>query len=264
MYDYHVHSCFSTDSDASLDSIFENAINNGLKGICLTDHIDYQHSMDSNDFTFNPTEYFKVLKDYKNKYKNILDIYIGVELGIQDTVYKECHELLNNNDFDFVLMSQHMIDGVDLYDREIYKKYSLEDAILKYYKTVLRNISGFNNYNCLGHLDLIRRYDEDAKEYNMHQFKDIIEEILRKIIENEKGIEINAGGYRYNLNAANPDWWIVEMYYELGGRIITLGSDAHKAEGVGTKFAFIKKELKKIGFTKATYFEKRKPKFYNL
>jgi len=56
----------------------------------------------------------------------------------------------------------------------------------------------------------------------------------------------------------------VEMYYELGGRIITLGSDAHKAEGIGTKFAFIKKELKKIGFTKATYFEKRKPKFYNL
>lgn len=264
MYDYHVHSLFSADSDSDLDEIFKKAIQKGLKGICITDHIDYQHGHAELNFTFEPKSYFQVLREKQKQYEENLQIFIGVEMGIQSHIYEECNQLVRQNEFDYVLMSQHMVEGHDLYEKKLYRDYPMEEAIQRYYDTLKKNIVGFDDFDCLGHLDLVRRYHESAKKYDMKKFTESIEEILELLIQKEKGIEINAGGFRYGLEVPNPDWWIIKRYYEKGGRILTLGSDSHVPEGVGTEFDQVREKLKQIGFEEAMYFSKRKPYGYIL
>ena len=120
----------------------------------------------------------------------------------------------------------------------------------------------YRDYSILGHLDHIQRYNE-----TIHPFEkswEIITKILKKVIEDNKGIEVNTSSFRYGLKELTPERNILKLYYELGGKIITIGSDAHKTEDVGTYIPYIQEELKKIGFTHICTFEKMKPVFHKL
>lgn len=264
MYDFHVHSVFSSDSEAKLSEILEAGIQKRLQGICITDHIDYQHSNEVYPFVFDPIPYFKTLTKMKREYQGRIRLFIGVELGIQDRVYEKSQALLDEHPFDFVLMSQHMVEGHDLYEKALYQDISFYEATLKYYETVQKNIIGFHDFDCIGHLDLLRRYHEGIRTFDMTLARDVIDGILDLIIQKNKGIEINAGGYRYGLEEPNPQWWIVSRYFEKNGRLITLGSDAHQAEGVGAHFDVLSHKLKEIGYREAMFFEGRKPFSYPL
>ena len=123
----------------------------------------------------------------------------------------------------------------------------------------------FDNYSVYGHLDYVVRYGPNKNKYfDFNDYKDVFEEILRTIIRNGKGIEINTAGLRKNLGYPHPHKDILKMYKDLGGEIITIGSDAHRTQHVGYGFQDIPELLRELGFKWYTVFEGQVPKFLDL
>ena len=265
--DYHMHSTFSADSKMSFDEICETAIQKGLNEIAITDHHDIDYQDDKIEFLLDKENYLKKLKKYQEKYDGQLIIKKGIEMGMQTHILKESNQFLSN-DFDFILASFHTAEKNDLYNGDFFKGYKQWDAYHKYLKSILEVVENFNNYSVLGHLDLVRRYDyyestpdlmDNDKAY------ELIREILKKVIKNNKGIEVNTTGY-YIGNGQNPlpSIKILKLYKELGGEILTLGSDSHSTDQLAYKFTETIKLLKEIGFNKLTTFKDMKPKFYKI
>jgi histidinol-phosphatase (PHP family) len=101
-------------------------------------------------------------------------------------------------------------------------------------------------------------------EADISRFDDIIEESFRMLIQNGKGIEINTSGFRQGFGSAFPDLKYVKMYRELGGEILTIGSDSHTVEDIGANVADGAEIASAAGFRHLTYFKERKPYFVKI
>ena len=116
------------------------------------------------------------------------------------------------------------------------------------------------DFDVYGHIDYVVRYGPNKNQfYSYKKFSDIIDEILKKIISTGHGIEINTAGFKYRLGHPNPTEDIIKRYHELGGEIITIGSDGHKPEHLAYDFNKIPALLNSCGFDYYTVFEGRKP-----
>ena len=98
---------------------------------------------------------------------------------------------------------------------------------MEYFESILENISAYDGFDVYGHIDYVVRYGPNRnREYSYGRYKDILDEILKKLISMGKGIELNTGGYHYGLGEPNPCTAVIRRYRELGGEIITIGADA--------------------------------------
>lgn len=267
--DSHVHSKFSADSREELENIFERAVELGLDEITITDHMDFADDEKDDLFVFDVEEYCRTLYAYRQKYKNKLNIKVGVEVGIQPHLYGRYEPILKAGCWDFIIGSSHSVDHIDVGHNEIYLKYKTKDEVhRRYFETILENLDIYDDISVYGHLDFIRRYGggvhKDHKIIDLELHKDLIDKILKKLIEKNIGIELNTSGIRYGVNDFHPCREIVLRYKELGGKIITIGSDAHKAEDVAKDFDKAKKLLKDLGFKQFCTFTNRKVEFKEL
>ncbi|AOT71679.1 histidinol-phosphatase HisJ family protein [Geosporobacter ferrireducens] len=269
MYDYHVHTSFSKDATMELEEAVQRAIEIGLKEIVFTDHAEL-NVWNPNDLIiddiFDEEAYIAALQVAREKYRDKLRIKIGVEMGLQVEEKERIHQLIQSHPFDFVIGSSHTIDRVDLYYRKFFEHRTKEEAYARYFSEILRIVKEVDDFDVYGHLDLVRRYALD--EYEEIQLikadYEVIEEILKVLIEKGKGIEVNTSGYRYGLNMVNPSPEVLKMYHRLGGEVITVGSDAHKKQHLGCRITETYELLKAIGFKYITTFNQRKPSFVKL
>ena len=282
--DYHIHSEYSDDSDEKMENVVESAISQGFEEICFTDHVDYGIKLDRDvfykmseveknqwtekigriDFNVDYPKYFEELKKIKAKYNGKITIRQGLEFGMQTHTVEEFQKLFDTykQEFDFVILSCHQVNDKEFWTNEFQKGKTADEYNAEYYNEIYKVIHKYKDYSILAHLDLIHRYNEEI--YPFEKSQEIITKILKKAIEEEKGIEVNTSSFRYGLKDLTPERNILKLYYELGGKIITIGSDAHKAKDVGDHIPYIQKELKKIGFSHICTFEKMKPVFHEL
>lgn len=259
--DYHIHSIFSEDSELTMDYICQRYIQLGVKQIAFTDHIDIDYPSTNYTFRINDLdEYFESIEIIKAKYKDEFNIAYGVEIGLQPHVLEECNDIVTSYPFDFVIGSVHVIKGSDPYEGQYYIGKSKIECYDLFYRETLDLIHCYDNFDVLGHLDYIRRYSPFTYQADDYLIAiEIIDEILRTLISKGKGIELNTSGYREPFDVPMPNLNILKRYKELGGQIITLGSDAHKAHQIGFKFPRAISELQQIGFEHLTTFSKRQP-----
>ena len=264
--DYHVHTNFSSDSQALMESMIERAIELGLKRICITDHMDYDYPTQYNlPFVFEPEPYVETIRGLKEKYKEKISLLMGIECGVRPYLANRYNELLNQYEFDFVIASSHLARDMDVYYKEYWEDVSEEEGYRIYFETILDNINSFDNFDVYGHLDYVVRYGPSkGSNFKYELYKELFDEILKKIIAMGKGIEANTAGYKYGLNRPHPTPEILKRYKELGGNILTIGSDAHKPEHLAYDFSEVRKLLLQLGFTTYTVFENRKPIFLDL
>ena len=282
--DYHIHCKYSDDSEEDLEKIIETAINKGIGEICFTDHVDYGIKLDKDvfekidenakkdwikkigriDLNVDYPNYFKEIEELREKYKDKITIRQGLEFGMQVHTIKDFQKLFDKykEKFDFVILSCHQVNDKEFWTNEFQKGKSIDEYNAEYYEEIYRVMSRYSDYSILGHLDHIQRYNETI--YPFEKSREIIVKILKKVIEDNKGIEVNTSSFRYGLKELTPERDILKLYHELGGKIITIGSDAHKAENVGERIPYIQEELKKIGFTDICTFDKMKPIFHKL
>lgn len=266
--DSHIHSNFSGDSMEKLENIIERAIETGMDEITITDHLDLEFPGEVNIFELDFKTYVETLKKLKNLYKNNIKIKIGIELGLQPQLKDKYDEIFNCEDIDFIIGSFHCVRGMDVADRKFFEKYSKDEAHRIYFEEILNTIDLFPKINVCGHLDFINRYGrsvyDDYKKINFEMHRELIDKILIKLIEKNIGIEINTSALRYGLRDFHPCRKILKRYKELGGKIITMGSDAHRALDIMRDFDKARDVLKEIGFEKFCVFEKRKAEYKEL
>lgn len=262
-YDYHMHSSFSNDSKSDMEDMIKKSIELGLKEICFTDHVDYDLDSDD-DWGIDYNKYFDKIDYLQNKYKNNISIKKGIEIGLQKQIINRCNNDINQYPFDFVICSQHAINRSDLYFGNFFLDKTQHQAYEHYYKELYDIISIYKNYSVLGHLDLVKRYGNYGKVLDDKPFDDIIEAILKQAIYDGKGIEVNTSCYRYNLPDLTPSRHILTLYKDLGGEIITTGSDSHNPTQVAYNFDYIYSYLKSIGFKYVCSFDKMNPQFIKI
>ncbi|MEG2246273.1 MAG: histidinol-phosphatase HisJ family protein [Peptostreptococcaceae bacterium] len=262
-YDYHMHSNFSGDSKTDMEDMIKRSIDLNLKEICFTDHVDYDIISDV-EFETDYNAYFEKINMLKSKYNGDIIIKKGIEMGVQPHILKKCSDDINSYPFDFVICSMHAIDKVDLYNGTFFNDKSQFQAYEKYYETLYNIVKNYNDYSVLGHLDLIKRYGDFKSELDDKLFYDILEAILKETIYNGKGIEINASCFRYGLKDLTPSTKILKMYKELGGEIITTGSDSHIPSQVAYNFNYIYNKLNDLDFKYITKFDSMNPSFISI
>ena len=261
LIDYHVHSRFSFDSKADIDEIVKNAINKGIKKIAITDHFD-PYNEDREYLVYDRLGCKEEIFKAKEKYKKEIDIVYGVELGQVHTYEKECTNLLKQLNYEFVLCSLHNLRG----DLDLYYMNFTKDNInfhMKNYMLELVETAKFYDYDILSHLDLPKRYVKPFT-FNIFDYTDLLDEVLKIVIEKGRGIELNLSGLRQGLGETLPHPSVLKRYKELGGHIITIGSDAHYPQHVGANLEDGIKIIKEIGFKYITAYNNRKPEFFKI
>lgn len=261
MFDFHMHSDFSEDCSTPMEATIEAAIEKGFTKICFTEHVDYDYPDPDFIFDLDTVNYERKIRQMQKEYGDQITIKKGIEIGIQPHLFERYHRLLNEESFDFIICSMHAADRKDLHNGDFFENRTPVEAYRYYYEELLYCVQHFERYSILGHIDLVKRYKKLASDENFH---DIIGEIFKTIIPKGKGIEVNTSGFAYGLGSAMPSRDILELYYELGGEIITIGSDAHKPEHVGHCFQEVLMQLSQIGFRYIATFSNEKPTFHKI
>lgn len=263
--DYHLHSCFSSDSKTPTEAMVKEGVARGLSLLCLTEHLDLDYPYSDTAFDLDTEAYFQEMKRLREDYRERIELLTGAELGLQPHLGDAYRSWLSDKSFDFLIGSTHLVDRLDPYYPDFWASFDASSGVARYLDVTLENIQAFDDFDVYGHIDYIIRYVPDGERiFPYAQHADQVDAILKLLIEKGKGIEINTGGYKAGLSEPNPCHDVLRRYRELGGEIITMGSDAHTTEYVAYRFADTKEVLRECGFRYFTVFRERKAEFVPL
>ena len=271
IYDMHCHST-NSDGRQSVDEMCQSAIERGVTGFAVTDHAD-MNFYESRD-TYN--RICKSLADIaqaREKYGDQIKLLRGVELG--EYLYDPAHakEILALNDYDVIMGSVHLVPKARFdrpYNRIPFAEDGTDEEIREYLRLYLELLSetvDAFDFDVLGHLTCPIRYITGVhqRQADAFEFKDKIREILQKIIDRNIALEYNTGGLNekcHFCNVQNDE--LFSLYKEMGGKLITIGSDAHVATAIGKTFRTATAHLKQLGFDAVHYYENRKPQMIKI
>ncbi|MGG7178677.1 histidinol phosphate phosphatase [Clostridium paraputrificum] len=253
IFDSHMHTEFSSDSRMKIQEVIEKANNLNI-GVVLTEHLDLAYP-EKDEFRVNPKDYFTAYNKYRND-----KLLLGIEIGLSLSVNKENSIIANSNPFDFIIGSIHAVN-----DEDIYLTYGKEGVTKdEYFKTyleyMLKCIQDYKDFDALGHIDYPCRYCPfDNKELIYNEKADILDEVFKSLIDNGKVMEINTARIDNKESFMNLVT-IYTRYRELGGKYITIGSDAHNQNNIGRNFNEAFNFLDITGL-KGIYYKERKPEF---
>lgn len=273
--DYHVHTEFSDDSVYPIEDVIRDAVKMGMDEICITDHVDYgvktdwEEGMEIQYRKGDPLtnvdypRYMEKIGRLREEYAGKITIRTGMEFGVQTHAIPQFEALFARYPFDFIILSIHQVEDKEFWTQDFQRGRSQKEYNERYYQEMLDVVKAYKNYSVLGHMDLIKRYDE-AGIYPFGEVEPMIREILKVVIADGKGIELNTSFHRYGLAEPMPSMDIFRLYRELGGEIVTIGSDSHKPEHLGAYIGEGKEILKEAGFARFCTFENMKPVFHEL
>lgn len=248
-----------------MEEVVQTAIRSGLAVLCFTDHIDWDYPVPDLIFDFNIDDYFTRTRELKEQYKDRIKILTGVELGMQPHLGDRYRALLSGHPFDYAIGSQHLVDNMDPYYPETFAGRDTATVYRHYFEETYENVKAFHDFDSMGHLDYIVRYGPKRKNiYSYRRYADIIDEILKLLVRYNIAIEINTCGLRKSVGTTNPHPDVLKRYRELGGTLVTMGSDAHQSMFLGYEFDRARAILRDCGFTHFVYFERREPRFVKL
>ena len=280
--DYHVHTSFSPDSEYKMEDAVLDGIRLGLDEICFTEHVDYGVQTDWDDGTevtyrtglpgdpplmpvknADYPKYTAELARLQEKYAGRITLKLGLEFGVQTETVEQYRTLFKRYPYDFIILSLHQIGNKELWDQAYMEGKTQSEYNRGYYEAMLQVIQEYKEYCVLGHMDLISRYDKNGA-YPVTENLDVIAEILRTVIREGKGIELNTSCHRYGLPDLTPCREILRLYRDLGGEILTIGSDTHRSEHLGAYIPETREELKALGFDTFCTFDRMQPVFHRL
>ena len=267
LFDNHNHSQFSFDGvRTSIEASARAAVSAGLKGICFSDHCDHYVPPMKADFEDLKPEYFDVAEQQAEitRVQGLLGDSIKILKGIEIGMYEDCHDeirnVLRNNPFDQVLASVHYIEQTDPYYGGYYDDKDWKQAYGKYLETIYREMTWLEDFDIMGHYDYIVRYAPyPVTSIRYRDFGDIFDEMFRYLTQEGKALEINTKSYEgHRGRIVDLDLDVLHRYREMGGEIISLGSDSHEASRVGAGFSHHAALLKSLGFRWTAHYENRK------
>lgn len=269
--DSHIHSLCSSDADNTMLQMALASYDKGVRYLCFTDHCDLDsHATgepNPNCFAFRD-EMNKLFREALEGVPADMELRLGLELGELNHDERLAAEIAASPELDFVLGSLHNLrNRIDFYDME-YPDEAFCAGVIDSYMDELLEISRMDCFDVMAHIGYavryVRRQGFDIR-LNMDSQRDKLEVLLRNLIENGKGLEINCAGiWKPRLGGPLPEADVLRRYRELGGEIITVGSDAHRVReaGGGLKEGF--DILRDLGYKYVALYDKRKPRFVGI
>ena len=233
-------------------------------GIAVTDHYDPFWPDESVLNILDVPAYEKALTDAKILCKDRIRFAKGIELGLlPGEALKLCENVVSSYPYDFVIGSVHYSDAAPIDRPSFLENRSLKAVLEEYYAIILESIKSYKNYDVLGHINYVDRYTDGFAPPELYM--PYVDEILRVVIEDGKGIEINTSSFRYGIgDHGTPTQPTLNRYKELGGEIVTIGSDAHQAADVGTFIEKGEEMLLAAGINYIAVYSERLPEFIKL
>lgn len=282
-FDTHNHCQFSFDGGkTTVEKSAAAAIERGLRGVCFTDHYDFHVPEMKQEHENRVREEFDVPaqqaeidrvnriiaagafgKTAAKKFR----LFKGVEIGLYETCREQIRRFFQEHSFDEVVASVHYLDDTDPYWGSYYKGKNWKEAYGHYLETLLKEMKWLDkDFDIMGHFDYIARYAPYPKESVLYRdFPGLFDEIFRFLAENGKGFEINTKTYQaYGLRTPELDRNILLRFMELGGEVITLGSDSHESAHIGNKFEYFAQYVKSFGFRRLGHYENRRLKMVTI
>ena len=261
MFDFHLHSTVSFDAqDTALDMALA-AKARGLKEICFTDHKDYDPLGIMQGIAFDEEAYSRA---YDDLFVEGLTIRKGMEFGMTPYDHDRFVMDLSARNYDFVLGSIHFAQKLDVYYPEYWEGKTRFQAERIFLEETLQCVCSHDGFDVLAHLSFVSKADANLSRQNL-RYSDhcqIIDEILNVLIEKGKGLELNTSGVD-RCGGFLPEAAVFRRFHDLGGRIVTIGSDAHNTARVGQYSAEACRMLKDI-FGHVCTFTQREPVFHKL
>ena len=261
MFDFHMHSRVSFDGhDTGLDLALA-AKARGLREICFTDHLDYDPLGKMGKLDFDTDAYNA---EYNDLEVPGLTIRRGMEFGMDRHNVEQFRKDLQRRPFDFVLGSIHFVDDYDVYFQEFWEGKTVFQAERRCLEETLRCVELHDDFDVLAHLTYISKTHAHPcpRPVRYEDHAELIDEIFRVLVRKDKGLEMNTSGVD-RCGDYLPPVSMIRRFHELGGRIVTIGSDAHRAERVG-QYSFECCEILRDIFGHVCTFENRQPVFHKL
>lgn len=270
--DYHMHTLVSPDAENTMADMAAAALAHGMREICFTDHVEVRKAFkptpgDFEQFPEPPEAMRQIVEAFAEAQPLLpegLTVRVGMELG-EPHHDPEAAALASQQSWpDFVIGSVHNLR----YEEDFYFMHYETEAqcreLMERYLLELRELAGLDCFNVMGHIGYTQRYMSRQGfplRYTMAEHGDLLDEIFHRLIDGGRGIEVNCSGLRPgDLGDTFPSLELLRRYRELGGEIITVGSDAHSTSRAGMSIADGYQRLLAAGFRYVTVFEKRRAK----
>ncbi len=250
--DAHLHTSLSPDSDVDIDVYAAAATERGIAELAITDHIDFEPGAPAYGYaSFADRE--RVVRQAAERWApQGVAIRFGAELTYDRSWEADIREHLAQHAYDFTIGSVHdrvnSPYGPGKVQRWVEGRSLAEIVAPSFDEVEAAARSGL--FDALGHLDVVKRY--------LHPFvtkealagaPELYEPILRALVESGTALEINTSGLRHPVGETYPSAAIVGRFREMGGRAITIGSDAHRAGHFGWALADGYRYAVEHGFT---------------
>jgi histidinol-phosphatase (PHP family) len=244
MIDYHLHSHFSIDSSTPLEAFFPEVVKCGLLEIGFSEHVDLDPHLEGyNALDFR--EYRRELTRIRNAFP--VPVRCGMEVSYQSTREDSITQYLASRPCDYVIGAVHEVNGRTM-DHTFYEVSSPGEYFAEVRKLVSSGLC-----DIVGHLEYFKQWGG----YHWSQYEGDLTEIFQVMIERELVLEINTAGFRHGCGEPYPSFEIQQLYKNLGGNLISLGSDAHHEYHLAFQFPWVIQRLKAMGFNELACFENR-------
>ncbi len=256
LYDTHMHTRFSTDSRMTIDEATARGRELGL-GIIVTEHLDLDYP-EPKAFVFDVDEYLRAYAAYRSD-----RVLLGIEIGMRVDQTPGNAAVVGGHGFDFVIGSIHVIDRIDIYQEGFYLRRSKAEVYGQYLASMADCLGCYDFIDSLGHVDYIARYAR-YKDPELHygEFAAALDAVLARLAQAEKALEINTR----RLGDADAVAALLPIYHrfrQLGGKLVTIGSDAHRPGEIGKHFAVAVDMAAACGL-KPVYYKERKPEYVKV
>lgn len=277
--DCHTHTQFSVDSEADIRAMIERAIALDLAAYAITDHCECSTWYPKEHYTETECfDHFHYAADFerslqavtalKEEYGQKINLICGTELGQATHDMEAAEKAVSDERLDFTIGSLHQLRGEKDFYYIDYQEMTEDEilSLLNRYFHEIYELCKWGKFDVLGHLTYSMRYMKRrfGIEPDISCFDEIIAESFRELIAKDKGIEINTSGLRQGFGDCFPSLKYVKLFHDLGGRLVTVGSDAHNVEDLGKNIADGFAIARAAGFDRVCYFKKHKAYFVEI
>jgi histidinol-phosphatase (PHP family) len=259
LVDYHVHSTFSSDAESTIIEQCRRAVKLGLREIGFVEHVDFEPADEGTGF-LDWEEYSKGIEEARRQFEGLLTVRKGLEMCFQPCLAGAVTSYFEGrtNDADYLMGSVHWVEHKRV-NPDLFHGLSEEEAYSIYFNRVLQLVDS-GHFDVLGHLDLVKRHGTRFYgPFRFERYRKQIGEVLALAIEKRVAVEVNTSGFRQDPGEPYPGFQTIKLYRELGGELITVGSDSHSTASLARGIPLALGMLRKVGFRSITIFEKRRP-----
>jgi histidinol-phosphatase (PHP family) len=274
MIDLHIHPNYSVDAQGTLEDFCLSALRANLREICFTTHLDSAPTS-TDGFVVVNGEKLNVLdnrwlENYESSVRAIADsfkdrgltVLIGVEVDYYPGVAEGLPDRFHDTDFDIIMGSVHLIDGMQITTepeaKEAFGKLTIQQLGERYYR-LLTDCVETRLFNVIGHMDVYRRYGEKFYGPDIHSiWPPYVKDLAACMKKHHVGFEVNTSSWRKGLEQPLPESSLIKALRKQGIKTVTIGSDSHNPNDVGSGCEKALGIIRDCGFSALSSFRKKR------